>query len=87
MYYHTTGRQREIVAAESVGDGIYEAPLKLRHAGAYYVWVASKSMKVGFKDLNYFSLLTVKKPAGKAPDKSSAAPAREVSDATVKSGG
>jgi YVTN family beta-propeller protein len=49
--------------ASHVGDGIYEAELNLRRAGAYYVYVATPSLNVQYDDLSYFTLLAVAAPA------------------------
>jgi len=49
--------------AAHVGEGIYEAELSFRRAGAYYVYVAAPSLKVQYDDLTYFTLLAVAPPA------------------------
>ena len=49
----------ELVATH-VGEGIYEATLPFRYAGSYYVYVAAPGLNVGYKDLNYKTVLVVK---------------------------
>ena len=46
----------ELVATH-VGEGIYEATLPFRYAGSYYVYVAAPGLNVGYKDLNYKTVL------------------------------
>jgi len=60
------------VAATHVADGIYEAQLPLRAAGAYYVYVAAPSLKVKYGDLDYLTLMAVK--AKPAPDTNAVRP-------------
>ncbi len=49
----------ELVATH-VGEGIYEATLPFRYAGSYYVYVAAPGLNVGYKDLNYKTVLVGK---------------------------
>ena len=60
LYYPASGKRRDRVTARSVGDGIYEADLKIRFPEAYYVFVASASQKMDHGKLRYFSLLGVR---------------------------
>ncbi|HLF10983.1 MAG TPA: cytochrome D1 domain-containing protein [Gammaproteobacteria bacterium] len=50
------------LAATHVGVGIYEAELPLRRAGGYYIYVAAPSLKAGYDDLDYLTLLAVAGP-------------------------
>ena len=48
--------------AKHVGDGIYEAELPFRQAGAYYIYVAAHSFNAGYDDLNYRTVMVSKAP-------------------------
>ncbi len=63
LYYRAPGYGRTEVPAREVGDGIYEATVSLPHAGAYFVYVASPSVKVRYGDLPYLTLRAVKAKA------------------------
>jgi len=56
MYFLAPGRHRAQVLAREVGDGVYEATLRLREPGAYYVYVAVPSLKLHFDDFVQYSL-------------------------------
>ena len=43
-----------------VGEGIYEAELPFKQAGAYYVYVAAPSLSADYKDLNYRTIMVGK---------------------------
>jgi hypothetical protein len=43
-----------------IGDGIYEADLPFKQAGAYYVYVAAPSLNADYKDLNYLTVMVGK---------------------------
>jgi len=55
----------ELVATH-VGEGIYEATLPFRYAGSYYVYVAAPGLSVGYKDLNYKTVLVGKAQTSQA---------------------
>ncbi len=55
----------ELVATH-VGEGIYEATLPFRYAGSYYVYVAAPGLNVGYKDLNYKTVLIGKAQTSQA---------------------
>jgi hypothetical protein len=57
MAFVAPGRDRTEVATTEVGDGVYEARLKLGQAGGWYVHLGVPSMKIGYQELPYFSLL------------------------------
>ncbi len=67
VYILAPGRHRAQTLAREVGDGVYEATLSLRDAGAYYVYVAVPSRKIHFDDLVQFSLLAKAKGAPGLP--------------------
>jgi YVTN family beta-propeller protein len=46
--------------AVHVGEGIYEAKLPFKQAGAYYVYVAAPSLHADYKDLNYLTVMVGK---------------------------
>ncbi|MNE11085.1 hypothetical protein D3C80_1038280 [compost metagenome] len=48
-YYQAPSSWQASVAAREVGEGIYEAPLTLARAGAYYLQVQSASAGIGGK--------------------------------------
>lgn len=56
-YFLAPGQYRTEVPARPVGGGIYEAELRMRRAGAYYVYVACPPKKVKFNDLPYMTLM------------------------------
>ena len=63
MYFLAPGRYRAEVPAREVGEGVYEATLHPRVPGAYYVYVAVPSRKIGFYTLVHKSLLAERKEA------------------------
>jgi len=63
MYFRAPGFERTEVAAEEKGDGVYQAPLSLRHAGAYYINVGVPAKHLRYGDLTYFTLVATKPPA------------------------
>jgi YVTN family beta-propeller protein len=60
LYYAASGRQRTVVPARPVGDGIYEVELSIKLAEAYYVYVGSKAAESPFEKLPYFSVRGVR---------------------------
>ncbi len=69
LYYSASTRQREEVAARPVGDGVYEATLKLKHPEAYYVFVSSPELEVAYEDVMFYSLLARPATASAVPAK------------------
>ncbi|MOA16983.1 hypothetical protein D3C78_1372190 [compost metagenome] len=63
-----SSRVRE-VAAREVGEGIYEATVEVKEAGAYYLHVGSASLGLKFGDQPYASLRTTPAKAGAAEQK------------------
>jgi len=47
---------REVIARE-VADGIYEVPVEMAESGAYYVFVSVPSLKLGYNDSGFLSLI------------------------------
>ncbi len=57
LYYTASGGGRTVVPATSLGDGRYEAEVKLSQVTTYYVFVGSQSEKLGYSDLPFASLM------------------------------
>jgi YVTN family beta-propeller protein len=62
---------RDVVATE-VSEGVYEVPVEMAEAGAYYVFVSVPSLKLAYNDSGFFSVMARPAP-GAAP--AAAAPA------------
>ncbi len=60
LYYRAPNFGRRTVPARHVGEGIYEATLALKTAGAYYVFIGSPSQKMNYRDLDYLTLMAVR---------------------------
>ena len=56
MSLRAPGQDRREVEAKDVGDGVYEAQLPFGADGAYYVHVASATLKKDFRDLPFYSV-------------------------------
>lgn len=63
-YYQVPSSWQATVAAREVGEGIYEAPLQLKRAGAYYLQVQSVSAQLRGDGKNYASLRALAEEAG-----------------------
>ena len=57
LYYLAPGLLRAEVPSQEVGEGVYQAELPIRRAGAYYVYVGIPSLKLKFGALPYRNLL------------------------------
>ncbi|MNF11010.1 hypothetical protein D3C80_2121160 [compost metagenome] len=55
-YYQVPSSWQATVEAREVGEGIYEAPLQLKRAGAYYLQVRSTSARLGGNGQSFASL-------------------------------
>jgi YVTN family beta-propeller protein len=51
------------VIAKEVSEGVYEVPVELAQTGAYYVFVSVPSLKLGYNDSGFFSLMAKPDPA------------------------
>lgn len=60
LSFRAPGKDRTEVSAQEVGDGVYQALLPLARPGAYYIYVAVRSAKVGYGDLPYFTMVTTR---------------------------
>jgi hypothetical protein len=65
LYYRADGRGRTVVPAKALGEGLYEATVKIDKVTTYYVFVASKSEKLNYSDLSFLSLMGMPAPAEK----------------------
>ncbi len=45
------------VLAKEVSEGIYEVPVEMPETGAYYVYVSVPSLKLGYNDSGFFSVM------------------------------
>jgi hypothetical protein len=64
LYYRSDGRGRMVVPARSLGEGLYEATVKVDFPATYYVFVGSKSKNLSYSDLPFLSLMGTPAPAG-----------------------
>ena len=62
LYYGADGRGRTVVPAKSLGGGLYEADVKVGQMTTYYVFVGSRSEKLDYNDLPFFSLMGTPAP-------------------------
>ncbi|WP_053388380.1 cytochrome D1 [Pseudomonas sp. 10-1B] len=61
-YYQVPSSWQATVAAREVEEGIYEAPLQLERAGAYYLQVRSTSARLGGNGQSFASLRALPSP-------------------------
>lgn len=59
LYYRSDGRGRTRVPARGLGDGVYEADVKITAAATWYLFVGSESASLGFSDLPFASLMGI----------------------------
>ena len=57
MYYRAGGGGRQVLQADSVGDGNYEVTFNIHQLGTYYLFVGVPSRDVDYSDLPFFSLI------------------------------
>ena len=62
LYYGSDGRGRTVVPARALGEGLYEADVKVERATTYYVFVGSQSLKLKYSDLPFASLMGIPAP-------------------------
>lgn len=69
LFYRSDGRDRNVVSAKQVEQGIYQATIRLNTTSVYYVFVGSRSRNAGYSDMPFFSLKSIDHPAeGAAPE-------------------
>jgi len=59
LYYGADGRGRTVVPARPLGEGLYEAEVKVDRVTTYYLFVGSQSEKLNYTDLPYASLMGI----------------------------
>ena len=64
LYYAASGGSRNVVPAKPLGDGLYEADIRLDRVTTYYLYVGSRSAKLNYHDLPFLSLMGL--PAAQA---------------------
>jgi len=57
LYYTASGRDRTVVPATSLGEGLYEATVKIGEVTTYYLFVGSRSENLKYTDLPFASLM------------------------------
>jgi len=67
LYYRADGRGRTVVPATALGDGLYEATVKVDKVTTYYVFVGSRSEKLKYTDLSFLSLMGTPAPDKEKP--------------------
>lgn len=68
LSFQAPGRNRRVIPAKEVGEGVYEAEIPVPAPGAYYVYVTIQSLKVSHLDHPYFTLVAVEgKPSPPSP--------------------
>ena len=63
LYYRADGRGRNVVPARALGDGRYEATVKVDMVTTYYVFVGSRSENIKYSDLPFVSLMGTPAPS------------------------
>jgi YVTN family beta-propeller protein len=66
LYYSSDGRGRTVVPAREVGQGEYEAEVKVTRPTTYYVFVRAASKKVNYSDLPFATLIGMDEATAKA---------------------
>jgi DNA-binding beta-propeller fold protein YncE len=72
LYYGADGRGRTTVPVRALGEGLYEADVRIDRMTTYYVYVGSQSAKLDYGDLPFLSLIGTPKPAAPGKAKGSA---------------
>jgi YVTN family beta-propeller protein len=62
LYYGSDGRGRTVVPARSLGEGFYEADVKVDRVITYYLFVGSRSARLEYTDLPFASLMGTPAP-------------------------
>jgi YVTN family beta-propeller protein len=66
LYFRSPGRDRAVASAADIGDGMYEAPLALSTAGAWYIYVSSLSAGAPPGTLPFFTIRATAADAAEA---------------------
>ncbi len=59
MYYRSDGRDRTVLAAKSLGGGLYEVTVEPKTPATYYVFVAAPSKGLDYSDQPFLSLMAL----------------------------
>jgi YVTN family beta-propeller protein len=62
LYYRSDGRGRTVQPARSVGDGLYEATVRVDMPATYYVFVSAPSRGLDYSDQPFLSLMALAEP-------------------------
>jgi hypothetical protein len=62
LYYRSDGRGRRVEPAQSLGDGLYEATVRVDMPATYYVFVGAPSRNLKYTDLPFLSLMGMPAP-------------------------
>jgi len=57
LYYRSDGRGRRVEPAQSLGNGLYEATVRVDTPATYYVFVGAPSRNLNYSDLPFLSLM------------------------------
>ena len=63
VYYRAPGYDRTELVAQDMGEGVYSVDLTLPSAGAYYLYPGVPTMKVGYGDLDFLTLMAADQTA------------------------
>ena len=75
-YFLVPAAPPQDVVAKEVSEGVYEVPVSLAEAGAYYVYVSVPSLKLAYEDSGFFTVMARADPtATAAPPAATPAPA------------
>jgi hypothetical protein len=72
LYYGSDGRGRTVVPARALGQGLYEADVKINRVTTYYVYVGSRSAQLKYADLPFVSLMGTPAPVKRSGAKAGA---------------
>jgi YVTN family beta-propeller protein len=62
LYYGSDGRGRTVVPARPLGEGLYEADVRVDRVTTYYLFVGSRSAELKYTDLPFASLMGTPAP-------------------------
>ena len=62
LYYGADGRGRTVVPARALGEGLYEADVRVDRVTTYYLYVGSRSLQLKYTDLPFASLMGTPAP-------------------------
>ena len=71
LYYRSDGRGRTTQPARELGDGLYEATVRVNAPATYYIFVGAPSRKLEYTDQPFFSLMATMPPRKEPKDEQS----------------